>query len=740
MRDSAYFHPETGQLTTFSSISLLINAAWIAWRMLVCASAFGGLLAMLGASSLQRKRDEYTFAAEDDVEDPSALPKRSELIESSKIHAKDAEAQKNVTAVPPISNSNRLSATYLMQSHSSVSVPRRSTSLVRPQINGDLGVKQPSESTQLPAQYARASLGEPSNNPQPYSDINQPLQIPSTTVVSSDFDVKKSADWQSRVEERLSILMFNCRPRVASESTLTPFYDPQIAPAFDHVYSSKEARQLRAPSHGHRQPQVGTQSESSPRLSAADVTRPRMSIASIPRINLPSEEFPSIREGRHVDGSQDAIELFRLDSWTPPATGAAHPSAIATSARQHRNAPRERTSQSEDSGIKSPEDSASKLTTTGDRPGRATEKEADHTLNPAGQIDGSAKSTAHSESEGKHKHDQKASGGTSGLGTLAASSLSSLSDTARSALARTSFDSPFSRRSNETQRARYSSETPTGRRSIDVQGNRRSIDAEGRSTTSPPTAAQTEGGAWWVGVLGPRSTQKAPSVKSRADGSDEAARSDSVSTPRLGEARAGKKGKVSASGDGSEPPSPLSGMITKQNRKRVRNENSGEVTEESDVITPAGDLHIEGASQRSVSSAASVSTEDSEERRLWSQFPEQSRRHPPGLIALELEQRRLAEQRAASERRRGSRDGDGERIAPNSVANGALSQGIIPTFVLNSAIQEEDTDESEVDASNVLLPITEESWSITHETHSGETGSDTAGGMSRRDDEGGAAP
>lgn len=38
-------------------------------------------------------------------------------------------------------------------------------------------------------------------------------------------------------------------------------------------------------------------------------------------------------------------------------------------------------------------------------------------------------------------------------------------------------------------------------------------------------------------------------------------------------------------------------------------------------------------------SKASAGSDDSEERRLWASFPDQSRSHPPGLIALDLEQR-----------------------------------------------------------------------------------------------------
>lgn len=54
--------------------------------------------------------------------------------------------------------------------------------------------------------------------------------------------------------------------------------------------------------------------------------------------------------------------------------------------------------------------------------------------------------------------------------------------------------------------------------------------------------------------------------------------------------------------------------------------------------SPSGSYH----------SNVSAETDDSEERRLWASFPNQSRRHPPGLIALDLEQRTLAERRMAA--------------------------------------------------------------------------------------------
>ncbi|TKY90962.1 hypothetical protein EX895_000960 [Sporisorium graminicola] len=70
---------------------------------------------------------------------------------------------------------------------------------------------------------------------------------------------------------------------------------------------------------------------------------------------------------------------------------------------------------------------------------------------------------------------------------------------------------------------------------------------------------------------------------------------------------------------------------------------------ESLLLAPAG--AAENGSNRPASpsdshhSNVSAETDDSEERRLWASFPTQTRRHPPGLVALDLEQRTLAERR-----------------------------------------------------------------------------------------------
>lgn len=70
------------------------------------------------------------------------------------------------------------------------------------------------------------------------------------------------------------------------------------------------------------------------------------------------------------------------------------------------------------------------------------------------------------------------------------------------------------------------------------------------------------------------------------------------------------------------------------------------------LLAPIGAGQPDGGRSKSPSgsydSNASLGTDDSEEGRLWASFPNQSRRHPPGLIALDIEQQSLAERRLAA--------------------------------------------------------------------------------------------
>lgn len=66
-------------------------------------------------------------------------------------------------------------------------------------------------------------------------------------------------------------------------------------------------------------------------------------------------------------------------------------------------------------------------------------------------------------------------------------------------------------------------------------------------------------------------------------------------------------------------------------------EQSTAVTDTTENVTAGAD--VAAKADESISSHSSgASSDDSEERRLWATFPEQSRRYPPGLIALELQE------------------------------------------------------------------------------------------------------
>ncbi|KAN0060188.1 hypothetical protein ACQY0O_007516 [Thecaphora frezii] len=81
---------------------------------------------------------------------------------------------------------------------------------------------------------------------------------------------------------------------------------------------------------------------------------------------------------------------------------------------------------------------------------------------------------------------------------------------------------------------------------------------------------------------------------------------------------------------------------------------------------PAAEAAARGppSPNRSSHESSSSETDDSEEGRLWASFPDQSRRHPPGLIALNLEQQLAAASASATSL---------VRLAPGLVSSGKPS-------------------------------------------------------------------
>ncbi|PWN49332.1 hypothetical protein IE53DRAFT_363237 [Violaceomyces palustris] len=180
-----------------------------------------------------------------------------------------------------------------------------------------------------------------------------------------------------------------------------------------------------------------------------------------------------------------------------------------------------------------------------------------------------------------------------------------------------------------------------------------------RSSGSESKRASKEGGdAWWASFLsGDRSgSLKLPGTRSkdaRPSSSGSYSEVPLASTPTK-RGNGGSPGRESPSGaeKGTENPTvPLISTAAKQ----VSDQSSGSAFPApitSDKVSPTSGELAFNKPRRSMSpsgsarSTATSETDDSEERRLWASFPDQSRRHPPGLIALELQQQALATQGA----------------------------------------------------------------------------------------------
>ena len=115
-----------------------------------------------------------------------------------------------------------------------------------------------------------------------------------------------------------------------------------------------------------------------------------------------------------------------------------------------------------------------------------------------------------------------------------------------------------------------------------------------------------------------------------------------------------------------------------------------------------------------VATAESGESDDSDERRLWQTFPEQSRLHPPGLIALQLEQQ---SQEDAERRKDQSREAETERAVRQLQS---LAAAMDPTLASLTA-----PEMSLSPSQGGLIPIKEESWdSSLHSAAGSSAGSE----------------
>ena len=135
-------------------------------------------------------------------------------------------------------------------------------------------------------------------------------------------------------------------------------------------------------------------------------------------------------------------------------------------------------------------------------------------------------------------------------------------------------------------------------------------------------------------------------------------------------------------------------MVFRRRAKAVEAQNSAAQQQGAAAASQGdGEKGDDGAEAASQLTHETASTEDSEERRLWSQFPEQSRRYPPGLIALDFEQKRLAADWPEDEGSRSNKPRQESPLAMVAEDDGTSGAG------------------STSSVAEGLLPIKEESWS-----------------------------
>ncbi|CAD6908472.1 unnamed protein product [Tilletia controversa] len=299
---------------------------------------------------------------------------------------------------------------------------------------------------------------------------------------------------------------------------------------------------------------------------------------------------------------------------------------------------------------------------------------------------------------------------------------------------------PFSRPTGKEMTERTvsdSSQAPIIRgRTVSANGilGAPALDVEGRTDKSPKLSPNTSGGD--RGTFGrmrhtsltfagdiPASLQEIPAYRDRAllgvpgDSRSETTASDSpplVQRPSpalepafhehssgalarhvslMGSTHGLSTGESSrnTSGSGSGPGHELTmGSLGRSAPRLLHPQSAGSLRPNAASATSFAEAEAElGAGPESSSDScdshtSTIMSEDSEERRIWASFPEQSRRHPPGLIALKNEQKEieLAEAAIAAEASRqrlaaaraspSSRGEDGDRTPRECVSADTL--------------------------------------------------------------------
>ncbi|PWN37072.1 uncharacterized protein FA14DRAFT_9662 [Meira miltonrushii] len=684
MRDPVYFNSSSGLLTNFSYVILLINTIWIAWRILLLLTAWIGLLFAVGPRSLiSRERSAYKDeGAEISLTDLRLSTSTRPLLNASRAsNIRGNESRQETHHPAQYRNEEPVQANDEMQQVStivtrptlgSVEIPRRSHSLVR-------GAQRPIQTSQATEEHVQSN-----KEPRPDTFSGRKTILPPWA-------------WRARAEERLSALILECRlddEIVTPEEEINAWGDPLPGHA-----GQGRAKEQELAAYG---PQNVYESK----------------MAEVPILFLPEDDANAIAENQAVKNSPTHLStlegtyastsdrLLTTNNLPQPGLGQVHADKSVSSVDIGRSDaypfPCQNEEQSSQPTIRNPS-KASDLPII-----VPTAVPVERTHSPSASLSSNAQNVA---SDGKRlsntnpyisgqasKSSKRSLTGKAGVHS-SSNSTSSLGESIRTALGR---------RSTETTNG-----TENG-------GRNEALRSQTNLQTSPKMAGAAT--SWWKGLFGGVSSS-APEVSdanvlaaANAQPDDQLVEEtdDAVVYPRTSSPLSG----IRTAGQENHDEDVSRSVETSNATSNV--EDSGEIASERIANAQRSRTNDEDAA-----SLRSTSTDDSEERRIWSQFPEQSRRHPPGLIALELEQRKLAADKRLRSSTNVSQSGSQSTIvAPvTSTSNATDSVAILPAQDTEHPDSSFEGDSSFGSATHMLPstqlealgPIQEESWSNSHE-------------------------
>ncbi|MCO5555757.1 hypothetical protein L7F22_009302 [Adiantum nelumboides] len=692
MRDPVYFNSSTGLLTSFSYVVILINTAWIAWRVvLLCASWIGLLFAVGPKSLINRERSAYKDEeAEISLTDFRLSTSTRPLLNISRAsNIRDMESRQEIhqhgeepmqdemRQVSNLQPAERQSRKVTRENLGSVEIPRRSHSLMR-------GTKRPIEMAQ--------TIEQSNKEPKLETLLRQKTTLPPWA-------------WRARAEERLSALIFECR------------LDDEIATPEEEINAWGD------PLPNHISGQEGVKDQNMTAYGPQNVYESRT--AAVPILFLPEDDSNvnaitpthlSNLEGTYASTSD---QLVASNNVAKAGLGQEHADKSVSSVDIGRSDAYPFPSQSEEISLQpihvlsQTKASDSPLVVPTAVPFESSHSPSASISSGAPNVNSDIKRQSNtnpyiSNQTARSLSSKKSLNGKTGVHS-SSNSTSSLVESIRTAL------------------GRKSTETTSGTENAKNEAIRSQTNLQ---QTSPKISIAATP-SWWKGIFGGASSS-APEVgvsdasgvaETGAQSDDQIVETmnDNVIHPRTSSPLSGIR--TAGQGNNDEDLLGVSHSAETSNTTTSNVDDSGEIANQ--IIRHA--QRSRSNDDDDATSLRSTSTDDSEERRIWSQFPEQSRRHPPGLIALELEQRKLAaEKRLRNPVNLSTQSGSQRTIVAPINSTIDTSDNVSLPAIQNTSEQTNSSFEGDSSFGSTthmlpssqleaLGPIQEESWSNSHE-------------------------